>query len=84
MPCWRLFDQQDGDWKDQVLGPREAVHLAVEALSPLGWERYVGRDGLILGIDSFGASGPAADVTRHFGMTAERIAEMVMAELARC
>jgi transketolase len=81
MPNWRLFDAQPKSWRDAVLGPRNAAAVAVEALSPFGWERYVGRDGIILSVDSFGVSAPAADVLKHFGFTPERVAEAVRSAL---
>jgi transketolase len=83
LPNWRLFDNQPKEWRDAVLGPRDAVAVAVEALSPMGWERYVGRDGIILSVDSFGVSAPAADVLNHFGFTPEAVAEAVRAALAK-
>ncbi|WP_417721563.1 transketolase [Salipiger sp.] len=83
MPNWRLFDSQPRAWRDAVLGPRDALAVAVEALSPLGWERYVGRDGIVLGVDSFGASAPAADVLKHFGFTPEAVVQAVRGGLAR-
>ena len=83
MPNWRLFDSQPRAWRDAVLGPRDALAVAVEALSPLGWERYVGRDGIVLGGDSFGASAPAADVLKHFGFTPEAVVQAVRGGLAR-
>ncbi len=76
MPCWELFDAQDKTYRDNILG-KGTVKLAIEAASSFGWERYVGRDGIILGIDSFGASAPAEDLYKYFGLTAEAIVDAV-------
>lgn len=82
LPNWALFDKQDKAWKNAVLGPIDAVQLAIEAGSPLGWERYVGRDGIIIGVDRFGASGPADQVTQYFGFTADAVVKRVQDALA--
>jgi len=74
MPCWELFDQQDGDYRAQTLGDG-TVRVAVEAGSTFGWERYVGVDGAVIGIDTFGASAPAGELYEHFGITAQAVAE---------
>lgn len=76
MPCCELFDAQDQTYRTGVLG-KGTIKVAIEAASPYGWERYVGRDGIIIGIDSFGASAPAQDLYKHFGITAEAIVDAV-------
>ena len=76
MPCCELFDAQDEAYRTSILG-KGTIKLAIEAASPYGWERYVGRDGIILGIDSFGASAPAPDLYKHFGLTAEAIVDSI-------
>jgi transketolase len=78
LPCWELFDQQDDAYRAAVLGT--APRIAIEAASPFGWERYVGSDGAVVGMTGFGASAPAEDLYRHFGITAEKV---VAAALAR-
>lgn len=75
MPCTELFDKQDSAYKTEVLG--ECPRVVVEAASPYGWERYVGDNGKIIAIDSFGASAPASDLYKHFGITAEAVVEAV-------
>jgi len=74
VPSWELFAQQDAEYRDTVLPARIRARLAVEAASPLGWERFVGLDGGILAMDGFGASAPAEDLATHFGFTPERVA----------
>lgn len=81
MPCWRLFDQQSPEYKTSVLG-KNGVRVAVEAASPFGWERYVGMDGGIVGISTFGASAPAEDLYKHFGITTEKVVETVLSRIA--
>jgi transketolase len=83
LPCWRLFDQQPKVYRNTVLGP-STVRVAIEAASPLGWEKYVGMDGLIIGMKSFGASAPCEDLYAHFGITAEAVVKAVQAKLKGC
>lgn len=75
LPCWRLFDQQTTDYKKQVLGNK--MRVAIEAASSFGWERYVNQDGLICGIDSFGASAPYSQLYDKFGLTADKICNKI-------
>jgi len=74
MPCWELFDEQDDDYRASVLGPR-TVRVAVEAAVRLGWDRYLGEHGRFVGMSSFGASAPAADLYEHFGITPATVAD---------
>ena len=76
MPCCELFDGQDADYRAATLGPG-TLRVAVEAASPLGWDRYVGDDGVIIGMSSFGASAPAEALYEHFGITAEAVVAAV-------
>jgi len=75
MPCWRLFEEQDRAYRDAVLPPAVTARVAVEAGSSLGWDRFVGGDGAIVGIDRFGASAPGETVMREYGFTAAHVAE---------
>ena len=75
MPCTELFDAQPEEYKQKVLGKMPRV--AVEAASKFGWEKYVGCDGKIIGMDSFGASGLASQLYEHFGITVENIIKSV-------
>ena len=81
MPCWELFDRQDAAWRVQVLG--NAPRLAVEAALPFGWTRYVESEEDVLGMHGFGASAPIDTLYAQFGITAERLADMARARLAR-
>jgi transketolase len=75
MPCWRLFEEQDAAYRESVLPPSVRARVSVEAGAPLGWDRYVGAEGTILGMHGFGASAPLQAVQKHFGFTAEAVAE---------
>ncbi|MGO8920726.1 MAG: transketolase [Stellaceae bacterium] len=79
LPCWALFDAQAPGYRAEVLGT--APRIAVEAASPFGWERYVGAGGTVIGMTGFGASAPAEDLFRHFGFTAETVADAVAQRL---
>lgn len=81
LPSWELFDLQPETYRAEVLGDLPRVSL--EAASTFGWERFVGPDGLAIGIDRFGASGPAGDLAEHFGLTPQQVADKVRAHLGR-
>ncbi len=80
LPCWRLFDQQSNAYRASVLGP-ETLRVAIEAAGSLGWERYVGMDGIIVGMKSFGASAPSEHLYQHFGITPEAIVKAIQTKL---
>jgi transketolase len=82
MPCTSVFDRQDAAWRAQVL-PQGVPRVAVEAAQPDLWHKYVGLSGAVVGIASFGESAPAGELYRHFGITAERTAELAREVLAR-
>jgi transketolase len=73
MPCWDLFEEQSTNYKESVLPSAVRARVAVEAGIPIGWERYVGLEGRVVGQKQFGASGPAKDVFKHFGFTVENV-----------
>ncbi len=75
MPCTELFDVQPSDYRQQVLG--NAPRIIVEAASPFGWDKYLGSTGEIIGINSFGASGPAGELYAKFGLTPDAIVATV-------
>ncbi|MCZ6859527.1 MAG: transketolase [Alphaproteobacteria bacterium] len=80
MPCWELFEIQDHDYQDAVLGPN-TVRVAVEAASPFGWARWVTPDGAVVGMMGFGASAPAPALYEHFAITAENAVKAVKVRL---
>ena len=73
MPSWELFAEQPQSYRDAVLPPSVTKRLAVEAGVTMGWERYVGLEGRILGLDRFGASAPANVLFEQFGFTVENV-----------
>ncbi|PXW75919.1 transketolase [Blastomonas natatoria] len=82
MPCWSLFDAQPESYRADLL-PADILKVSMEAGVTFGWERYVGRDGLTFGIDSFGASAPAEALFDHFGLTPDKITPAVRAALGQ-
>jgi transketolase len=82
MPSWELFDAQDESYRESVLPPDIAARVSVEAGAVLGWEHYVGRHGARIGMHSFGASAPAADVYKKFGITAEAVERAAREQIA--
>ncbi len=73
MPSWELFDAQPDEYRQTVLPPKITARLAVEAGSPVGWERYVGSAGDVIGVTGFGASAPGEVLLREYGFTVENV-----------
>ena len=74
MPSWEIFDHQSEEYRDSVLPPAVTARVAVEQASTLGWERYVGPRGRVIGMKTFGASAPLKELQRHFGFEPDKIA----------
>ncbi|ODS03743.1 transketolase [Methyloceanibacter marginalis] len=72
MPCWELFDAQDEAYRQTVLGA--APRVGVEAAIEFGWQKWLGQDGTFVGMRGFGASAPAQELYKHFGITPEAVA----------
>ena len=79
LPCWELFDQQEPSFRDQVLGG--APRIGVEAAVRFGWDRWLGPDGIFIGMTGYGASAPFEELYAEFGITAEAIARAVRKRL---
>jgi transketolase len=75
MPCWELFDRQPRQYRDEVLPPSVKARVAVEQASTLGWDRYVGDGGAVIGMHTFGASAPLKQLVSKFGFTPDRVAQ---------
>ena len=75
LPSWELFDRQPAEYRDSVLPPDVKARVAVEAGIKLGWEHYVGLEGTVIGMESFGASAPASILYEKFGITAEHVVQ---------
>jgi transketolase len=82
MPCWDLFDAQSAEYKESVLPSAVRARVAVEAGTPIGWERYVGLEGRVVGQTQYGASAPAKEVFKHFGFTTENVVEHAKESIA--
>jgi transketolase len=82
MPCWEFFSSQDKAYRESVIPRSARLRVAVEAATSFGWERWVGEDGLIIGIDHYGASAPFEVAMKNFGFTAENVAQKVLERLA--
>jgi transketolase len=78
MPSFELFEAQDRSYQDSVLPPGIRKRLAIEAAAPLSWYRWVGLDGDVVGMTTFGTSAPYQDAMRHFGFTVEKVVERAM------
>ena len=76
MPCWELFLEQPAHYRDEVLGPG-LLRVAIEAAGAFGWHRWVGLDGTVIGMEGFGASGPAPELYQHFQITPKAVVERV-------
>jgi transketolase len=74
MPSWEIFDHQSQEYRNSVLLPNVKARIAVEQASTLGWERYVGESGRIIGMKTFGGSAPLKELQRRFGFEPDRVA----------
>ncbi|MBS1880330.1 MAG: transketolase [Actinobacteria bacterium] len=83
LPCWEAFERQDQAYRDEVLPPNGAARVAIEEGATFGWERYVGADGTILGMHTFGQSAPFKDVEEEFGFSVENVAAVAREALAK-
>ena len=83
MPCIELFDEQPPDYRSSVLPPLVSARIAIEAGVADGWWRYVGPDGRVIGMQSFGASAPAGELFRHFGFSEENVIQVAGELLAQ-
>ncbi len=76
MPCWELFEKQDQTYQNKILG-KNTFRVAIEAASPMGWEKYIGERGVIIGMRRFGASAPYETLYHEFGFTPEHIVKII-------
>jgi transketolase len=82
LPSWELFEQQSQEYRDSVIPPAVTARVAVEQASTLGWARYAGPTGEVVGMHTFGASAPLQELQREFGFTPERVVAAARAQLA--
>ena len=83
MPSWDIFEHQTQEYRDSVLPPSVTARVAVEQASTLGWERYVGTSGRVIGMQTFGASAPLKELQRKFGFQPDRVAAAAREQLGR-
>ncbi len=81
VPCFELFEKQEDSYKNRILGGDKTLRVGVEAAIGQGWYRYLGYNGIFVGMSDFGASGKAEDLFKHFGFDAEEISKKVIKEL---
>jgi transketolase len=81
MPSWELYNQQSAEYKQEVLPSSQSKRVAIEMGISLGWERFVGFEGKILSIETFGASGDGAAVMKEFGFTTDNVVRMAKSVL---
>ena len=82
LPSWEIFDRQPADYRESVLPPHVTARVAIEQASTLGWDRYVGATGAVVGMHTFGASAPLKELKRKFGFTPEAVVEVARAQIA--
>jgi len=83
MPCWELFEAQTQEYKEHVLPKAVTARVAVEMGVSLGWHKWVGSQGAVVGLERFGASAPAGRLIKEFGFTVERVVEQALAAAGR-
>jgi len=80
--CWELFEEQNCEYKNNILKCNEdALLVSVEAGITNGWQKFTGRKGLNIGINTFGESGPGGQIANHFGITPQNVYEKIIARL---
>ena len=83
MPCWEIFEEQSDDYKNTLIPNRGAMKISMEAGITLGWERYIGPNGLAIGMDHYGASAPGKDLAEEFGFTADQVEKKIRGHLEK-
>jgi transketolase len=82
LPCWELFDRQPQEYRDRVLPRAVRARIAIEQASTLGWDRYVGDGGAVVGMHTFGASAPLKQLLTKFGFTPGQVAQTARERVA--
>jgi transketolase len=77
IPCFEIFDQQPKEYQEKILNNKNNFKIAIEAAIKQGWEKYLGDNGVFIGMENFGASGKYQDLYQYFGITAENIVKQV-------
>jgi transketolase len=82
MPSWELFEQQDRNYREEVLPPSIKARVTVEAGSVIGWDRYAGPEGTIIGMHDFGGSAPGPGLMKKFGFVADKVLQAAKDQIA--
>ena len=82
MPCQELFDKQSKEYKEKIL-EKNSLKISIEASSIHGWEKYVGSEGISLGMKSFGKSAPIKDLYEHFDLTSNNVVKLAKKMLGK-
>ncbi len=82
MPSWDIFEHQTKEYRDSVLPPGVKARVAIEQASTLGWERYVGSEGRVIGMKTFGASAPLKELQKKFGFEPDNVVTVAKELLA--
>lgn len=77
-PCWEIFENQDDEYQNSIMGGDVGIRVSIEAGTDFGWHKYIGREGIAISIDHFGASAPMADLAQEFGFTVDAIVERLL------
>ena len=83
MPSWEIFEHQSQEYRDSVLPPSVKARVAVEQGSTIGWDRYVGNSGEVIGMKTFGASAPLKELQKKFGFEPDQVVSAVQQQLSR-
>jgi transketolase len=78
MPCWEIFEKQDAEYKESIFGGEIGKRVSIEAGVDIGWHKYIGREGIAICLERFGASAPAGVLAREYGFTVEDILERIL------
>jgi transketolase len=78
-PCWKIFEEQDSEYQKSVVGGDIGLRVSIEAASEFGWHKYIGLDGIAIGMEGFGESAPAGILAQSFGFTVDAIIERLLA-----
>ena len=82
MPCWEVYENQSEDYKNLLIPKRGSMKVSIEAGITMGWDKYIGPNGLAIGIDHFGASAPGKDLAEEFGFTTDQVEKKIRDHLA--
>ena len=83
MPCWEIFEKQSDDYKNSLIPKRGSMKISIEAGITMGWDKYIGSNGLSIGLDHYGASAPGKDLAEEFGFTATKVEAKIREHLKK-